>query len=505
MFKRFFCTFLIVGIFVFSLGTLVCFAETSETSTDGSFSEDGFTWHVTEDGELIINGSGAMHDCTWGEFPVWYEHAPDVRHIKITGDVTHIGDSAFADFVNVLDVQLPDSCSVTSIGRSAFDGCSSLVRVTNTDFVSDVGDYAFHGCSHLELFDASSSDCNFGRYAFSGCTSLKTVRFKSIRYIDYGLFSSCENLTSIYVESPKCSFIGDNAFRDCFVLEHIPFDCGSSIGDSAFANCRSLKSVMSDFVEHIGNFAFSGCSSLETFTAKTDVFKLGNYAFENCSSLRSVSFAGVIRYESGGSMYGGPGYYIFKDCPLLETVHFERIPSIRDHLFFNCSNLKRVSVDSSISFVAADGFVYCPNLQELVLPDTITYLHENAFDGMSDLTVVTKENASYIISYCKRRAIPCMEVRQVLYGDVNFDGVVNILDVTCLHRYLVGMELPFVRNEVDYTDILGDVDGDGNADSVDATYIQRYIIGMSVPDFVESRLNGNSVEVLYSLYDLKQL
>lgn len=503
MFKRFFCAFLIVSVFIFSLGTLVCFAETSEVSTDGSSGEDGFTWYVTEDGELIVDGSGAMHDCTWGELPPWFECASDVQHVTITGDVTHIGNAAFADFVNVLDVQLPDSCSVTSIGRNAFDGCVSLTCITNTDSVSDIGDYAFHGCSDLELFDASSSDCNFGRYAFSGCTSLKTVRFKSIRYVDYGLFSSCESLISVDVENPVCSRIMDNAFSDCFSLERVSFDCGDSIGKSAFVNCRSLKSVSSDSVRYIGDFAFSGCSSLETFTTKTNVVKLGNYAFENCDSLVSVLFAGIIYSESGGSMYGGPGYYVFKDCPLLETVHFDRIPSIRDHLFVNCPNLKRVSVDTHLSFIAADGFTDCPNLQELVIPDTVTYLHKDAFNGMPNLTVITTRDASYTISYCMRHAIPCKESRQVFYGDVDFDGSVGVLDVLCLQRYLAGMELPFVRNEVDYIDIVGDVDADGNIDSVDVTYMRRYFAGMTVPDRVKSRLDGGQTEVLYSLYDLK--
>ncbi|WP_407385481.1 dockerin type I domain-containing protein [Ruminococcus sp.] len=57
-------------------------------------------------------------------------------------------------------------------------------------------------------------------------------------------------------------------------------------------------------------------------------------------------------------------------------------------------------------------------------------------------------------------------------GDVNGDGVVDINDVTILHRYLANMD-------VDYIDLdLADFNEDGNVDLIDATLLQRVLANM---------------------------
>ena len=65
--------------------------------------------------------------------------------------------------------------SVTSIGDSAFRGCSSLTNITIPSSVTSIGDFAFSGCSSLTSVTIPSSVTSIGWGAFYDCSSLKTI------------------------------------------------------------------------------------------------------------------------------------------------------------------------------------------------------------------------------------------------------------------------------------------------------------------------------------------
>ena len=70
-------------------------------------------------------------------------------------------------------VVIPDS--VTSIGDSAFRGCSSLTSVTIPDSVTNIGDEAFRSCSSLTSVTIPESVTSIGEDAFSGCIELTSI------------------------------------------------------------------------------------------------------------------------------------------------------------------------------------------------------------------------------------------------------------------------------------------------------------------------------------------
>ena len=77
------------------------------------------------------------------------------------------------------DVTIPDG--VTSIGETAFEGCSGLTSVTIPDSVKSIGAYAFSGCSGLASVTIPDSVKSIGDYAFSNCKALKLVEFEGNR------------------------------------------------------------------------------------------------------------------------------------------------------------------------------------------------------------------------------------------------------------------------------------------------------------------------------------
>jgi len=176
---------------------------------------------------------------------------------------------------------IPDS--VTSIGDSAFLGCSSLTSVTIPDSVTSIGSSAFYDCDSLTSVTIPDNVTSIGNSAFSSCDSLTSVTIPdSVTSIGYNAFNGCKNLTSVTIPDSVTS-IGSSAFNGCKNLTSVTIpDSVTSIGYGTFSSCNSLTSVtIPDSVTSIGNSAFSYCYQL------TDVWYTGSETDRNAITIGS--------------------------------------------------------------------------------------------------------------------------------------------------------------------------------------------------------------------------
>jgi len=177
-------------------------------------------WKLTDEGVLTITGIGEMKD--WGRNARPWSPYSDVKQVIIGDGVTTIGSSAFSGCSSLTSLTIPNS--VTDIGSSAFSGCSSLTSVTIGNSVTTIGSGAFFSCSSLTSVTIGNSVTEIGYYAFSGCSSLTSVTItNSVTTIGYYAFSGCKNVKQITVEAvtpPECSintFDGVNT-KECKLI-----------------------------------------------------------------------------------------------------------------------------------------------------------------------------------------------------------------------------------------------------------------------------------------------
>jgi hypothetical protein len=101
---------------------------------------------------------------------------------------------------------------VTSIGHSAFSGCSNLTSINIPAGVTSIGYSAFSGCSSLTSINIPDGLTSI-ESTFSGCSSLTSITLPAgLISFEYGEFSGCNNLTSITNLNPAPISFGDDIF-----------------------------------------------------------------------------------------------------------------------------------------------------------------------------------------------------------------------------------------------------------------------------------------------------
>ena len=247
---------------------------------------------------------------------------------------------------------------MTSIGSSAFSGCSNLNTVYYAGSIEDWFDIDFYGNSSNPLNNGAELYIN-------GALVTEVVVPESITTIGGCQFDGCTSLTSITVHSGVTS-IGWFAFENCSNLASVTFAEGSqltSIGRYAFYDCSRLTSIkIPAGVTSIGEYAFNGCSSLTSIEIPAGVTSIGDDAFNECSNLNTVYYAGSIEnwfdidfYDySSNPLYYGADLYIGGEL-VTEVVVPESITTI-DTQLRGCTSLTSITIHSGVTSIGSSAF-----------------------------------------------------------------------------------------------------------------------------------------------------
>lgn len=131
----------------------------------------------------------------------------------------------------------------------------------------------------------------------------------------------------------------------------------------------SIKSVViADGVTSIGDAAFhsydNDYSLLSSVTISDSVAKIGAYAFLDCSSLTSITIPDSVTSIKSRA---------FQGSGLTEVKISSNIRYIDDE-FSNLENLTSITIPEGVEELWGRAFQDCPNLTEIVLPETLKKL-----------------------------------------------------------------------------------------------------------------------------------
>ena len=121
----------------------------------------------------IVTINGTARTITTMIESVFYSISSFITEVSLPNTITNMGGSAFESCSSLTSINIPDS--VTSIGQSAFQGCSSLTTVAIGNGVTSIGSDAFNSCSSLTSINIPASVTNIGSGAFFDCLSIKSV------------------------------------------------------------------------------------------------------------------------------------------------------------------------------------------------------------------------------------------------------------------------------------------------------------------------------------------
>ena len=295
--------------------------------------------------------------------------------------LTHIGRQAF-QFYSTSDPELTSSLkleltentfqSLTSIGESAFSGCSGVTgKVVFPESITEIPNSVFSGTGITDV--DFSHVTSIGNSAFSGTgISGELVLPDSITEIGSYAFDNVK-ITGSLVLPKSLITLGKYAFRMTDIRDVTIPGTLKIIGSYSFYKCQNLSNVVfSEGVETIGTAAFTG-TQLSSLELPNSVETIEAGAFSTCTNLTSVQIG--VKGE-GASKLKSIGRKAFNNDTSITYFYIEASKAnvnIPDNTAGNITIPSTVTVQYAIT---SDGENISTG-KETTLQEDITSANEN--------------------------------------------------------------------------------------------------------------------------------
>lgn len=303
--------------------------------------------------------------------------------VTITGNVASISEKAFR-LSHLTEVAFTEPSQLTTLDALCFWQCGNLKRITLPSSLELIKEGAFAGCGSLKevVIPDGSKLKMIGGTAFKSCPQLESVTFEgtcALQTVGPRAFGDCTSLTSFNFPA-SVTTIGTSAFSGCSGMTTATFDPDAiitTIGRNAFDECGLVSIEIPSSVKSIEVEAFKNCNLLERVVIPASTTTVSPEAFKFCTNLTNIEVsADNTKYSSIDGML------LSKDKETLVlfpagkandrfTLLAPSITKIGDYAFYDCANLKNVTIPNKVTSIGQRAFGLCANL------NTITFLCDN--------------------------------------------------------------------------------------------------------------------------------
>ena len=340
--------------------------------------------------------------------------------------VTNIDNFAFRFCTSLSTLDLPET--VTNVGRYAFYGCESLSELTLPENVEHIGSYAFLGTTDLQLYLSADYmpeyldedwDRGIAGY-YVGVTDVNTsgdyryamLTSGGIAILEYLGSAESVDLTAVDLGRPITA-IGGKAFLDSTITSVTLPDSLTEIQAEAFAYTNLTSVTIPASVTFIGREAFAGTDiATLNFTSESKVKTIEQKAFAETEKLVDVTIpASVTKLGTGVFQDSGLINVTFTDGiqlaeipqrafmgTKLESVNLPDSVTLVNHNAFNgVSTLRSVTFGNNDGIRLMSNAFYRTGLTTLDIPANVTYIGEFCFVGLENLDdfTVDADNPNY--------------------------------------------------------------------------------------------------------------
>lgn len=407
----------------------------------------------------------------------------NLKTINIPSSVLSFGERAFGYCYALQTIDIPNG----EIGPGAFYKCTNLTTATiggdNLNKSTIIKHSVFEDCEKLSLLNIGINVTYIGSMAFNKCKNLKKINISD-------LAAWC----NISFDSNPLSYAHNLYLNDEIVTELIIPNNIRNINARSFMDCTSLISVtIPNSVVSIGKGAFYGCTELTSLSMSDGVTNIENESFTSCSRLSSIDIPNSVKYIGDSS---------FEGCTSVISISIGNgIQQIGSQAFSNCSDLENFTCHSIVvpqTDISAFDNSYT-EYAKLKVPDeslnaykaTAPWSGFGSFEGFSGNVSEKEKCATPTIHYANGKITFECETEGVTYqstitnpdvasyygNEINLGGTYNVKVYATKPGWDDSDEATATINLLEGAGIIGDVDGDGLINMMDVTKIINIILG----------------------------
>lgn len=330
--------------------------------------------------EQVPAGFGyKQYDCYRNNLAWAFFKNENLVALKLPECMTEVGEDIFGDCKSLRGVKIPEG--VNRINKEAFYGCSLLETINFPAKLTSVDDNAFSLCSKLELDNLPNSILHVGQSAFS-CVPLMTLKLD--RKVEMGAYAFANTPIAEVEMAMPCDSIMKGTFRDCQKLTKVTMGEGLKyIGDEAFVNSSVKEANLPSTLREISSSAFSYnqkiCPFINDIQPENHIRYIGKVAYqcvdrdleEYTIKDGTVTLADELFESSQGNAFHIPasveqiGNRAFAYTQIKALPEMPGLKRIGDEAFYQCKNLKKVTIPETVEYIGGGAFYGCSNIWSL--------------------------------------------------------------------------------------------------------------------------------------------